>query len=119
MTTPQNPRGRSRGLVSMPLENMDAPEWAQALEARLLSLVEQLSVQPDYLPVEDAARLISVPASWLAEQARQKRVPVRMFGRYPRFPRGELLAWAEARIEGPRVGRTGSHPVSRSTGGQR
>jgi hypothetical protein len=83
----------------------------------LLSLIEAQAAQPAFVEAKEAARLLSVPESWLRDQARKKRVPVTYLGRYPRFNVAELLAWADARTEGPRV-RTGANPVPRSTGGQ-
>ena len=39
------------------------------------------------------AELLSVPKSWVLEQARQDHVPHRRLGRYVRFDPDEVRAW--------------------------
>ncbi|HEX4035189.1 MAG TPA: helix-turn-helix domain-containing protein [Solirubrobacteraceae bacterium] len=48
-----------------------------------------------------AAELLGVPESWIREQARRDRVPHIRLGKYTRFDRDELLAWARGRQRGP------------------
>jgi excisionase family DNA binding protein len=52
-----------------------------------------------------AAQLLSVPKTWLLAEARAGRVPHRRLGKYVRFCRAELTAWATGE------GETGSGPV--------
>ena len=89
----------------------------EALAAALLPLVaEQAAVDPDaLLDAAGAARLLSVPESWVRAEARADRIPHVQLGRYVRFSRSDLIAWRDERVRGPRVQRTGSNPVS--TGG--
>jgi excisionase family DNA binding protein len=53
------------------------------------------------LTVDEAAELLNVPRSWIAEQARHDRIPNIRLGRYRRFDREELLEWAHRRQRGP------------------
>jgi excisionase family DNA binding protein len=72
--------------------------------------------QDGVIPLLDAAgaaELLNVPESWVRAQARADRIPWAPFGRYVRFDRDELLAWARGRMRGPRA-RTGADPVSTS-----
>jgi excisionase family DNA binding protein len=39
------------------------------------------------------AELLSVPKTWVAEQARQNKIPCVRLGRYVRFDEDEVLAW--------------------------
>jgi hypothetical protein len=64
-----------------------------------------------------AGQLLNVKASWLLSEARHDRVPWVPVGRYVRFNRDDLLAWAAARSRGPKV-RTGNQPVSPNRRGQ-
>ena len=48
-----------------------------------------------------AARLLGVPKTWIRTAARADRIPNIKIGRYRRFDRDELLAWAHARQRGP------------------
>ncbi len=52
-----------------------------------------MSVEP-YVPIEEAARFLAVPVSWLYEQAARGKVPSRKLGKYRRFKLSELEAWA-------------------------
>ena len=53
------------------------------------------------LDAQQAGELLSVPKSWVMEQARHGRIPAIKLGRYWRFDRDELLAWARRRQTGP------------------
>ena len=46
------------------------------------------------------AELLSVPKSWVLEQARQDHVPHRRLGRYVRFDPDEVRAWADSLAQG-------------------
>jgi excisionase family DNA binding protein len=46
------------------------------------------------------ADLLSVPKSWVLEQARQGHVPHRKLGRYVRFDSDEVRAWADTLGQG-------------------
>jgi excisionase family DNA binding protein len=72
-----------------------------ALAVELAALIGQQAVAP-LLDASQAAALFNVPASWLLAQARAGRVPHVRVGRYVRFQRDELLAWADSRQTGPR-----------------
>ena len=63
------------------------------------------------LDAEGAASLLNVPASWVLAEARAERIPHVRLGRYVRFDRAELEAWANERARGPRR-RTSNGPVS-------
>ncbi len=60
---------------------------------------------------------LNVPATWLLAEARADRIPHVRLGRYVRFDRVELEAWAAERARGPRA-RTGSQPVPRGASGR-
>ncbi len=57
---------------------------------------------------EQAAEVLSVPASWLMREARAERVPHVRLGRYVRFEPDTLSEWLATQACGPR---TGSRPV--------
>ncbi len=48
-----------------------------------------------YVPIEEAARFLAVPVSWLYEQAARGKVPSRKLGKYRRFRISELEEWAK------------------------
>ena len=50
----------------------------------------------DLLTVQDVARILKVPISWVYERTRTRAIPMRKIGRYIRVPRSELLAWIDA-----------------------
>ena len=58
------------------------------------------------LTVQDAARFLKVPISWVYEHVRpdsQDRLPVVKIGKYVRFQRGDLQAYIDAkRVESRR-----------------
>ena len=47
-----------------------------------------------YVPIEDAARFLAVPLSWLYDADSKGKVPSRKIGKYRRFKLSELEAWA-------------------------
>ena len=49
----------------------------------------------DLLTVQDAAKYLRVPVSWVYERTRTRAIPVRKLGRHVRIPRDEFLAWIE------------------------
>ena len=51
------------------------------------------------LTAAEVATLLSVPRSWVYEQAREGRIPVVNLGRYRRFREEAILAWVEG-LEG-------------------
>lgn len=53
------------------------------------------------LDAKQAGELLNLPPTWLMAEARRDRVPHIRFGRYVRFDRAQLLAWADARHRGP------------------
>ena len=55
------------------------------------------NVEP-FVPIEEAAKFLCVPVSWLYEQARLGKVPSWKMGKYRRFKLSELQA--SARHEG-------------------
>jgi excisionase family DNA binding protein len=63
------------------------------------------------LDAKAAARLFSVPASWVLAEARADRIPHVRLGRYVRFDAAELEAWWRTRARGPWRRYTGSDPV--------
>jgi excisionase family DNA binding protein len=59
----------------------------------------------DLLDAAGAAKLLSVPKSWVMTEARRDRIPHMRLGRYYRFDRHELREWALQRQRGPAHGR--------------
>lgn len=53
------------------------------------------------LNAEEAGELLNVPKTWVLAEARCNRIPHVRLGRYVRFDRADLLAWAQARRRGP------------------
>jgi hypothetical protein len=53
------------------------------------------------LDATGAGELLGVPATWCLREARADRIPHIRLGRYVRFDRGELIAWAQQRMRGP------------------
>jgi excisionase family DNA binding protein len=56
------------------------------------------------LNADEAGELLNVPPSWCLAQARADRIPHVRLGRYVRFDRDELNAWAQGRMRGPQNG---------------
>ncbi len=50
----------------------------------------------DWLTIQEAADLLRVRVSWLYERTRTNAVPHVKLGKYLRFDREELLAWARS-----------------------
>ena len=50
-----------------------------------------------YVSIEDAARFLAVPLSWLYDAASRGKVPSRKIGKYRRFRLSELDAWVNAK----------------------
>jgi excisionase family DNA binding protein len=72
-------------------------------EALAAAIARRLTPPPSpLLDAAEAAELLNVPASWLMTEARAKRCPSVQLGKYRRFRRDDLLAWVDARVEGPR-----------------
>jgi excisionase family DNA binding protein len=46
--------------------------------------------------IEEAAKTLNVPRSWLYERTRKNAVPCIRVGKYVRFDLDQLLAWAKA-----------------------
>jgi excisionase family DNA binding protein len=64
---------------------------------------------PPLVDAADAARLLSVPKSWVLAEAKAGRIPHVRLGHYVRFDPAVLRDWWQARLSGPVAG---SHPVS-------
>ncbi len=59
-----------------------------------------------WLTIDEAAALIRVPKSWLYERTRTNTIPHLKLGKYIRFDRHELIAWArQFRRDGRGLGR--------------
>lgn len=84
-----------------------SPESVQALAEALAKAQKPADA---LLDSEGAAKLLDVSSKWMLAEAKARRVPHVRLGRYVRFNRADLLAWAADRAQGPRV--TGSQPVS-------
>src|SRR5262245_17641655 len=69
----------------------------------------------DWLTVQEAADLLRVKVSWLYERTRTNSIPHVKLGKYLRFDRAELIAWAEEfRRDGGSAGRAApARPLSR------
>jgi excisionase family DNA binding protein len=66
-----------------------------ALAVELATLLDQQA--PPLLDANAAAALLSVPASWVLDQARKDRLPHVKLGRYTRFRRVDLDQWLDRR----------------------
>jgi len=66
----------------------------------------------DWVDATEAAKLLQVEPSWVRSKARQGVIPNVKVGRYRRFNRDALRAWAKARETGPIRPVAGSGPVS-------
>lgn len=71
------------------------PDEPAAVDAALL-----------YTPAQ-AARLLSVPESWLRKRAGQRLIPCTLLGKHLRFSRRDLTAIADAGARPPRPTSTG------------
>jgi excisionase family DNA binding protein len=63
--------------------------------------VSRNSAHGRLLNAEEAGALLNVPHTWVLTEARHDRIPHIRLGRYVRFDRDELVAWARARQRGP------------------
>ena len=54
-----------------------------------------------HAPAKEAGALLNVPHTWVLAEARADRIPHVRLGRYVRFDRDQLVAWALARQRGP------------------
>lgn len=52
-----------------------------------------------FVTIEDAARFLAVPLSWLYDAASKGRVPSRKIGKYRRFRISELDTWAKGEAD--------------------
>jgi excisionase family DNA binding protein len=91
---------------------------AVTLDALADALAERIAQRTQASPFVDAkaaAAQLGVPSTWLLTEARANRIPHVRLGRYVRFNREELAAWADAQVRGPRVVPVGSG-LSRARG---
>ena len=51
----------------------------------------------DLLTVDEVAKYLKVPKSWIYERTRTGAIPVRKIGRHIRIPKTEFLAWIESK----------------------
>jgi excisionase family DNA binding protein len=49
-----------------------------------------------FADIEEAARALNVPRSWLYERTRKNAVPYVRIGKYVRFDLDQLLVWARS-----------------------
>jgi excisionase family DNA binding protein len=104
---PARPRASGDVGVQSNAAPVDVAAVARAVAAELAA-----APPPDaLLDAAGAARLLGVPESWVRQEARADRIPHVRLGKYVRFDREALLAWAAGRSRGPR---TGSGPVPRA-----
>ena len=54
-----------------------------------------ITMSDDLLTVQEAAKYLKVPVSWIYERTRTRAIPVRKLGRHVRIPRTALLVWIE------------------------
>lgn len=66
---------------------------------------------------KQAAGMLSVPPTWLLQEARHDRVPHVRLGRYVRFDPDELEQWWRARMRGPTMNGRDSGPAARERPG--
>lgn len=74
------------------LERLRAELWTLLVAPRRPDPVEG----EQYLNADEAAKLLSIPKSYVYDLARQKRIPSVKVGKYRRFSRQALLRWAES-----------------------
>lgn len=63
----------------------------------------------ELIDVEEAARILGVPRSWIYSSAEAGRIPSFRIGKYRRFKASELTRW----LEGQRNGRREQREVRR------
>lgn len=79
---------------------------ASTLDALADALAERIAQRATVSPFVDAkvaAAQLGVPSTWLLAEARANRVPHVRLGRYVRFSREQLAAWADEQVRGPRI----------------
>jgi excisionase family DNA binding protein len=54
------------------------------------------SILDDLLTVEEAAKYLRVPVSWIYQRTRSRQIPVRKLGGHVRIPRDEFFEWINA-----------------------
>ena len=62
----------------------------------------QISELDELLTVQEVAKYLKVPVSWIYERTRTRQIPVRKIGRHCRIPRDQLLKWIEEQNGCPR-----------------
>jgi excisionase family DNA binding protein len=68
----------------------------------------------DWLTIQEAAELLRVKVSWLYERTRTNSIPHVKLGKYLRFDREELIAWAtEFKRDGGAASRSDSPRIRR------
>ncbi len=93
-------------------EVTDTRQLAAELAEELLPLLrDQLSYPGPLLDANQAAELLSVPATWVRAEARAGRIPNLQLGHYRRFERQALLDWLDHRKQGPRAPRRRGEPA--------
>ncbi len=102
----------ARALRTPPTPSLDAPEAVEDLAVAVAAEVARQLAGPAVpnfaralLNAEQAAALLSVPATWVLAEARANRVPHVRLGRYVRFEAKELERWWQERARGPTRGR--------------
>ena len=66
-------------------------------------IAERSSIRSSLLDAKQTSETLTVPASWLLDQARAGKVPHSRLGTYVRFDRDQLWRWAtEDQHRGPR-----------------
>ena len=86
---------------------MEPPDLLADVLAELRALREAIDAlgTRDATPLLDAdgaAELLNLPASWILAESRAERIPTVRLGRYVRYRRDDLIAWADGRTVGPR-----------------
>ena len=84
---------------------MNAPLTLDAATvAAIAAAVAEQTPRPaaPLLTAREAGELLSVPPSWLLQEARANRVPHTRLGRYVRFAADDLHEWRRRHTRGPR-----------------
>jgi predicted DNA-binding transcriptional regulator AlpA len=89
---------------------------AGSVDALAAAIVQKTRPSDALLDAHAGGALLGMTAKWMLAEARASRLPHVRLGRYVRFSREDLLAWATSRVQGPRV--TGNRPVSRRSESQ-
>ena len=99
--SPPNPRA-VEVLAAALVEHLSQPDAADKLAAALAKHLPAATPEGALLDAAQAAALLNVPKSWVLAEARAGRCPHLKLGHYTRFQRHELLAWIDARGQGPK-----------------